>query len=378
MVGLRTMAVAAAFVLFLPTAGASTYTQVRGIGVLGAAEFGSAMARDGDWLAVAAQSNFVGSAQAGSVFVFRLVAGQWLQVQRLDPDSTDEAKRFGSDVALKNGLLVVGSSWDSEGGVAAGAAYVYRLGAFGFELEQKLYAPAPAGGNFFGESVATDGTDVFATSWGNPAWHGAIHVFSKRVTWTQVQQLSAGSGEWYEGDLEVDGKTLVLGSMYDNSLARRGGAVYVFTHGTTWTRAQKITPSDLRPHDNFGMGVAIKGGVLVAGAPGRDDVASNAGAVYIYKPGQNGWVLDQKLLGSSASEMFGFHTATDGTDVLASAPWRDLGEVDRFTKAAAWGSSATYQGEGLSQEVGTSLVLTDQVLIGAPLDLAGGVVHRYG
>lgn len=361
----------------------SPSAELRPVGAVGAADFGASMARSGDWLAVGAPQNQVGTVTSGSVFVFLNVLGEWVQMQRLDP-SPAGVHHFGVDVAMEGDLLVVGASWDTVKGVGAGAVYIYRQGPAGFTLEQKVFSPTPASQDYFGTYVATDGTRVFATSWDQPSGHGAVHVFTKGTgTWGATQKLTPATGEWFEGELAVDGNVLALGSMYDDSVKQKAGAVYVFNwNGASWQRVQKLAPNDLARFDNFGFGLAVSGNILVAGAPGQDGPgASNRGAAYAYKLNPSGqWGLDQKLLppGLLAGDRFGFAGATDGSVILFSAPWRAAGELMLFRNlGTGWVTTDNYASGTLGEEVGTSVLLGSEILAGAPKDPVGGVVERY-
>lgn len=52
----------------------------------------------------------------------------------------------------------------------------------------------------------------------------------------------------------------------------------------TITEARKLVPADGDAGDNFGFSVAIEGNLALVGAPNDDDIANNAGAVYVYNP----------------------------------------------------------------------------------------------
>lgn len=78
---------------------------------------------DGDLLAVGNPSDFFG----GAVYLFRRSAREWSEIERIGPSVLNFRPHFGSDVVLRQGLLVVGAPGDDEGALDAGAAYVLSV-----------------------------------------------------------------------------------------------------------------------------------------------------------------------------------------------------------------------------------------------------------
>ena len=72
------------------------------------------------------------------------------------------------------------------------------------------------------------------------------------------------------GDIEDD--TIVVGARNRDSAAGPDtGAVYVFSRVSgVWAEQTVLTSAAASPHDRLGFSVAVAGGLIVAGAPGRD------------------------------------------------------------------------------------------------------------
>ena len=93
---------------------------------------------------------------------------------------------------------------------------------------------------------------------------------------------------------------LAMGQMV--AMASNTGAVYIFKRaGTTWALEQEIADqatgfTSLEGGDSFGYSVALDGGRLVVGAP-EDDGGSgyNSGASYIFKKTGTTWSLNQEI-----------------------------------------------------------------------------------
>ena len=105
------------------------------VGVEGAeeADFGAAVALDGDTIAVGAE----GDDGSGAVYVFAQIGGVWTQ-QAMFPSPSGAAEgEFGSSVALEDNTLVVGAPGDEAG---LGSVYVYQR-AYGAWFPSAEVAP---------------------------------------------------------------------------------------------------------------------------------------------------------------------------------------------------------------------------------------------
>ena len=171
---------------------------------------------------------------------------------------------------------------------------------------------------------------------------GAVYVFTRSgTTWTQQAYIKASNAE--AGDqfgtsvaLSSDGNTLAVGAIGEDS-ARTGviagivnettagnaapgaGAVYVFTRiAGTWSQQAYVKASNTGAADNFGSSVALSGdgSTLAVGAIGEDNVAAEAGAVYVFTRDLGGvWSQLASVIRASnagALDLFGFSVALSG------------------------------------------------------------------
>ena len=160
-------------------------------------------------------------------------------VQTLKPLPSDTGA-YGSEIALKGNLLVVGSP----GGSTPGQAYVYSRGGFRWHLEQTLQSPTGAANSEFGSGVAIT--------------HHSIIVGAPNE------------------DIVSDG-----------FFTTAGGEAYVFrkSHGV-WAETQEFRPAGGGPEgfNGFGTLIVAGGGRVALSAPGADDVFSAAfGPAFIYR-----------------------------------------------------------------------------------------------
>jgi hypothetical protein len=140
---------------------------------------------------------------------------------------------------------------------------------------------------------------------------GAAYVFVRDgSSWVLQEKLLAFDGQ--DGNtfgvaVAVDGNTIVIGDSKNSQLASDAGAVYVFIkNGTSWSLEQKLTASDGAAADGFGSSVTIENDQLVVGAPGRDEKKSSDGAAYVFIRNGGQWTEQAKLVVSGTTNEFDF------------------------------------------------------------------------
>ncbi len=381
----------AGFVVFAGSAGAAFAQMADGPVVNESAKLGRSDARSSEQLgsAVAVHDDDAligaptGGFGVGSAHLFERVDSAWTRTARLDPADGASGSRFGASVALGKYVAVVGAPRDDEAAADAGAVYIYRREPDGWVQEAKLLAGDAHAGQEFGSQVATNGQMVlvsapFDAAGGTDA--GAVYVFEfDGAAWVQRQKFS-GSGVGANGhfgrSLSLDGGRLAVGSLagggraylfeYDgaawveqwvfprpgsstevfaaavalsgerllvaapqeSSVEFYAGAVYAYEFdGVAWGFSQKVTAFDGARLDRFGWALAVRGGVLVVGAPYHASAGANAGAAYLYQHDGAGWAFAAKLSSSDvvAGDSFGAAVAVGQTEALVGAPGDDDG-----------------------------------------------------
>jgi len=180
------------------------------------------------------------------------------------------------------------------------------------------------------------------------------------------------------------GHDALVGAPFDDGGGENAGAAYVFD-GTTGDLIRTLVNRD--SGSQFGWSVAAAGGNIIGGAPVDGRVAPNAGAVFIYLPGQ----LTPRILQKSfpvAGDEFGFFVATVGSNVLVGAPSDDNGAEDAGAVYVFDGATAELQrtlqkpSPATGDSFGASIAaLGTDVLVGAPFDSEqvpnGGAVFLF-
>jgi len=322
------------------------YVKASNTGAGDAFGFSVSLSRDGNTLAIGAPneaSDTTGinstpnelSNRAGAVYVYARAATTWSQQAYVKASNTSfNPSSFGSSVALSDdgNTLAVGAPEErssatginntpNESTYGAGAAYVYTRSSATWLQQAYVKASNTGINHHFGRSVALSndgntfavGADGEASSSSGinstpdvlASQAGAVYVYIRSgATWLQqtyVKASNTGEGDsfGYSVVLSGDGNTLAVGapSEYSNStgiestpneLAYNAGAVYVYTRAaTTWAQRAYVKSSNTETGDGFGNSIALNGdgNTLAVGAyledsgtPGINSVPNDAAA----------------------------------------------------------------------------------------------------
>ncbi len=346
--------------------------------------FGTSVALDGNTMAVGAFWDDGNGSQSGSVYVFTEPTGGWggwdslndlakaALTAKIVPAGVAAGDEFGRSVAVDDSTgTIVAGAWHDDSN--EGSAYVFTEPTGGWSGWGTLTDPAKANltatltasnaavNDYFGHSVAVDGDTVLIGASGRDSGKGAVYVFTKPETdggWTgnldidtgDATKLTASDGandDFLGASVAIDGGTAVIGAIGDdaneddgddtNNLTNAGSA-YVFIEGpSAWSQAAKLTASDRevdeRDDSQFGISVAVSGDIVVIGADGVDQSATetNFGAAYAFTKPATGWADNTETAKLTASDGntnhdFGSSVAIDGDTVVVGAEGKDSGE----------------------------------------------------
>ncbi len=263
----------------------------------------------------------------------------------------------------------------------------------------QTFREASPGAIGFGGAAAIAGDEILVGRPGTligfpiPASHaGAVHVFRRSGNgWRESGLLGPKDGRLGDGfgtALTVDGNLLAIGAPG----AEAGGAVYVYERtGNAWTQRARLTGTGGAAADRFGAAVALKGTVLLVGAPGRD---GERGAVVVFSRGKSAaqWTSREVIQGSgtAANDWFGAALSFDGRRALVGAPGPWTFDSTRWKPGTAFVFRASPRGKWAEdgrlvgapdqriRALGVSVLLDgEEAMVGAPLSdsLAGAVVR---
>jgi hypothetical protein len=146
-------------------------------------------------------------------------------------------------------------------------------------------------------------------------------------TWPEDELLVAavvGETDYFGWAIDTDGATALIGSVYDDEGPYgNAGSVYVFDRGIDgWTQADRLVADDFINSAFFGAAVSMSGDSAVFGAYG---VEAKKGAAYVFVSDGASWTEQQKLTVATgvAFDYFGQSAAIDGDTVVVGAYGHD-------------------------------------------------------
>ena len=109
---------------------------------------------------------------------------------------------FGYSVAISGDTAIVGSYYDDDKGLDSGSAYVFTLVDGAWTQQAKLVASDGQAGDFFGYRVALSGDTALISAYGDDdggMLAGAAYVFTRSGSiWTQQAKIRPSGGAEYD------------------------------------------------------------------------------------------------------------------------------------------------------------------------------------
>lgn len=324
----------AAFVCAAPLGAQCELTKLLSSDLAAGDRLGNGVGIDGDVAIVGAPFDDTGDNNSGSAYVFRRVAGEWVQEEKLVPGDPDSNDHFGEAVAIRGTIAVCGMEDDDDVVNGAGSVYVFGYDGADWVFEQKIPNPDPMISEDFGWAVATNGTKIAVGCKQDEAVlsdSGAVYVYRKDAgTWVLEKKLKASDAQedaQFGDAVAYDGDTIVVGSWQKSDGGSFTGAAYVFRDtGGTWPEEEKLTASDAAEFDWFGKSVAIDGDLVAVGAYRADDgPADGPGAVYAFRRSGSVWTEEEKLVPSDwvGDDNNGWSCAVSGSRIFVGSRRND-------------------------------------------------------
>jgi hypothetical protein len=316
-----------------------------------AAGFGGAVAvADGAVLVGAPRDR----ADAGAAYLFERSEGRLARVATLAPADAAAFDFVGSAVALGDGLALVGAPGHDGAGEDAGTVIVYRAGPDGWH-EATRWRPGdlPPGARF-GAALALHG-DVAVVGAPGVGASGAAYVYERAeegwVVRDRVEPAGAGPDAAFGEAVASDGATIVVGARFESGAEERQGAAYLLERGPDgWAVSARVTAPGPGRGDQFGHAVAVRGDVVLIGAPRHDDGGRDAGTAFVVRRGEDGWALSGRLTrpAPDAYDEAGRAIALDDEGAYVGVPYDVVAGAEVDT-----GSVLAYSASGLIRSAAT-------------------------
>jgi hypothetical protein len=235
---------------------------------------------------MASTNDDIGAVNSGAVIVFKRTEGVWAQVQKVKAPTPINGVFFGSGVLVRGDTAIIGAWSDRTNGAASGRVYVYRNIEGTWTYQNDFFAEDAAANDEFGFALAYSDGMLFASRGSrNQVEVYQIDEDGQETFVTSFTGTGLDPNDDFGSALSYYNGILAIGARFQNSQA---GAVYLFQRdgSGTWTQTRKIeSPGNSgSPGDRFGTGLALFGYNLFVGAPFDDDNSlANSGAVYQYR-----------------------------------------------------------------------------------------------
>ncbi len=273
-----------------------------------------------------------------------LVWGVVYNEDRIVASDGAAADLFGFDVDATQSVMIVGApgyDGSTDELLNSGAAYVYSIDGLQWYQQTVVTPDKPAAGEYFGSSVAIEGTTLVIAAPGDvesdpsDSYAGNVYVFDYTgAVWQQTQLLiptvdDRAVGDVYGISVDISGDYIAVGaSLHDQEALADAGVVYIFKKNeSTWSHVQTITASDAAAGDQFGHAVSLDGNHLVVGAKGKDIVdplVTDAGAAYFFTLASETWSQVYKYPENSTVSTnfmgFGSSVSLSGTTAVVGCP----------------------------------------------------------
>lgn len=176
---------------------------------------------------------------------------------------------------------------------------------------------------------------------------------SAQLSATELDRLFASdatNGDNLGAAVDVDGDRAVIGSRFDDDVASNAGAVYVYLRNPDthqWSQEDKLLMTGGEAGDNFGTSVAIDGDTIVVGAP-QDDINEVAfkGSAHVFTRGPGGWDNGLELLPGDEDENlryenYGISVDIDNGTIVVGVAYDD--DDDQSPTSGATGSAYVFE-----------------------------------
>lgn len=292
--------------------------------------------------------------------------------QRIQGSDTTAEDEFGHAVAIHGDTGVVGAPGNGDG-----AAYVFEQTQDGWVQRARLVPSQDLVAGSFGDEVAAEDDLVAVAAPLGDEGDGFVNLYRETSdnAWTLEATLSpavSGDNRNLGDGLAIDSGRVVAGVPGDDTAAENAGAVHLFEPDATgtWMRTATLIPSSATQNMGFGEAVDVTDRTLVAGAPDDDPHGEFSGSAYIFETTNGIWTQTTKLTAPDGEpgDLFGDTVATNGATIAVSG-WRT--DSNGFDRAGQVYLTTTDQAAESEPQILLNPLPEDNAQFGKSLDLDG-------
>lgn len=246
-------------------------------------QFGSSVAIDQGVIVVGAHRDDDNGIDSGSAYLYNAANGA--MIAKLLPADGAAGDLFGSSVAVRSGIAIVGAPMDVHGGIASGSAYLFDVNT-GTQIA-KLIAEDAEAGDLFGSSVAiADGVVAVGARGeqnGLENSTGSAYLFDASTGAQLDKLIPDGPGSGFGLSIAMDDGVVAVGKrmVFDLENGFTPDAVYLFDV-SSGNQLHKLIPDNWVWTDFFGVAVDIDDGLVAVGAWAKSIFFDHSGAAYVF------------------------------------------------------------------------------------------------
>lgn len=198
---------------------------------------------------------------AGSAYIFKNNAGNWVQLNKIVASDRSFVDRFGEAVDISGDYAIVGAyfeSQDASGGntlTTSGSAYIFKNTAGSWKQVNKLVASDRSAEDRFGEAVAISGNYAMVGAWNEDEdANGSVTMNDAGSVYIYKNAVSTGVDEHeFETTLKVfpnpgNGNYMVdLGEDFENTVVSISDIYGKLIQSKTVTNSQVFEINILEP-----------------------------------------------------------------------------------------------------------------------------------
>ncbi len=349
--------------------------------------FGGSVSVAGNLAVVGAPGDDDGGFSSGSIYVYRFDGSSWSLDAKLGASDAGSGDGFGMSISCDEDTVLVGAPGDDG---SSGSLYVFRYDGASWSQQAKLTASDAGVGDMLGISVSIFGSAAIGGArldddGGLNA--GAAYVFRfDGTSWSQEAKLlasDAAGADLFGAAVSIDRTVAVIGAPLDDDGAFNAGSAYVFRFdGTSWNQETKLVAADIAGGDQFGIAVSNCLDIAVVGSQADDVNGFNSGAAYVYQYDGTSWDEVAKLVASdgASDDRLGGAVSTCENAVISAIGDDDNGSFSGaayvFVLIDNVPPMAAFDYEQLS-DIGTALVRFDATDSSDPDDAFGDLTFEW-